>query len=393
MKKIAILGSTGSIGRSLLKVINKNKKFYKIELITAHKNYKELLNQAKFFNIKKVILTDIKSFNLYKNFFKKNNIKIYNDFGNLEKIFPNKKIDYVMSSIVGIEGLMPTIKIIKYTKNIAIANKESIICGWSLIQRELKKYKTVFFPVDSEHFSIWYGLNKNSNTTNIKKIYLTASGGPLLNVPKYKFNKLKIKNIVKHPTWTMGKKISVDSATLMNKVFEIIEAKKIFNLKYNQLDILIHPNSYVHSILEFNDNMLKIIAHKTTMEIPITNTLINDQILKKNFHNPKIDINKLNNLKLNFVDRKKFPLVNILNNLPAKHTLFETVLVASNDELVKLFLDKKINFSNISYYLLKIINIKELKKMKKIVPKNINEILRTNDYVRSLIKKKFYINS
>ena len=139
--------------------------------------------------------------------------------------------------------------------------------------------------------------------------------------------------------------------------------------------------------------MLKIIAHKTTMEIPITNTLINDQILKKNFHNPKIDINKLNNLKLNFVDGKKFPLVNILNNLPAKHTLFETVLVASNDELVKLFLDKKINFSNISYYVLNIINIKELKTMKKIVPKTINEILRTNDSVRSLIKKKFYINS
>ena len=129
-----------------------------------------------------------------------------------------------MSSIVGIEGLMPTIKITNIQK-IYIANKESIICGWSLIQRELKKYKTVFFPVDSEHFSIWYGLNKNSNATKVKKIYLTASGGPLLNVPKYKLKKLKIKNIVKHPTWTMGKKI-IRLCSLMSEVLKLLRQKK-----------------------------------------------------------------------------------------------------------------------------------------------------------------------
>jgi len=387
MNKIAILGSTGSIGKSLLKVINKNKFLYKVELITAHKNHKELLKQAKLFNVKNVILTDTKSYNLNKKYFLKNKINIFNDYYNFDKIF-HKKINYVMSSIVGIDGLLPTIQIIKFTKNIAIANKETIICGWNLIQNELKKYKTNFLPVDSEHFSIWYGLNKNLNSIKVKKIYLTASGGPLLNVSKKDFIKLKIKHIVKHPTWRMGKKISVDSATLMNKVFEIIEAKKIFDLNYKQLNILIHPDSYVHSILEFSDNMIKIIAHKTTMEIPIINTLNYDEMHKVNHLDQKIDINKLNNLNLNVVDKKKFPLVDILNKMPSKHSLFETVLVASNDELVKLFLDKKINFSNISSCLLKLINLKELKKMKKIYPKKIDDILDTNKYVRSLIKDR-----
>ena len=130
-----------------------------------------------------------------------------------------------MSSISGIEGLKPTIEIIKYTKNIAIANKEAIICGWSLIEKELKKNKTNFIPVDSEHFSIWYAL-KGIDEKIIERIYLTASGGPFLKYPKKKFNKIKMKQAVSHPNWKMGKKISVDSATMMNKVFEVIESKK-----------------------------------------------------------------------------------------------------------------------------------------------------------------------
>ena len=131
-----------------------------------------------------------------------------------------KKIDYVMSAIVGLDGLLPTFKIIKFTKKIAIANKESIICGWNLIAKELKKNKTNFIPVDSEHFSIWYALQSN-DSTNINKLYLTASGGPLLNIPKKKFNNLQIDKITNHPNWKMGPKISVDSSTMVNKIFEI----------------------------------------------------------------------------------------------------------------------------------------------------------------------------
>ena len=165
-KKIAILGSTGSIGKNLLDIIEKEKNF-KISLLTGHKNYKTLLKQARKFNVKNIIITDQNCFRKLKLKTKGSSIKIYDNFEILNKIF-KKKIDYVMSSITGIDGLKPTLKIIKYTKTIAIANKESIVCGWGLIHKELIRNKTKFIPVDSEHFSLWYGLN-NINKNIIEK--------------------------------------------------------------------------------------------------------------------------------------------------------------------------------------------------------------------------------
>ena len=383
-KKIAILGSTGSIGKSLLKIIKKDKENFQIKLLSANKNYKDLFKQAKLFNVKNVVLTDKKTFLKYKTIFRKNKINIYNNYILINKLL-SKKLDYVMSSIVGLDGLIPTIKIIKHTRNIAIANKESIICAWNLIEKELKKYNTKFIPVDSEHFSIWYALKNNSNK-NIKKIYLTASGGPLLNVSSNKFNKLKINKIVKHPNWSMGKKISIDSSTMMNKVFEIIEAKKIFNLNYNQLSILIHPKSYLHAVILFKDRMIKIIAHDTTMDIPIFNTLNKDQSFQSNSFIYNLDLKKMNNLCLSKIDEKKFPVIKLIKNLPSKNTLYETVVVAANDVLVDLFLRKKIRYTDISFLLLKIINLKEFKQFKKIFPSRIEDIVKLSNYVRLKIK-------
>ncbi len=386
LKKIAILGSTGSIGKSLLKIINKDKKNFTITLLSARKNYKELLKQAKAFNVKNVILTDKKFFELYKFKFIKEKINIFNNYDSLKRII-NSKLDYVMSSIVGLDGLIPTIEIIKYTKKIAIANKETIICAWSLIQKELNKHGTQFIPVDSEHFSIWYALNHNSKL-NIKKIYLTASGGPLLNISNKKVNNLPIEKIIKHPTWKMGKKISVDSSTMMNKVYEIIEAKKIFNIPYNKISILIHPKSYIHAIVQFNDGMTKIIAHETTMEIPIFNTLFSNKNIKKKNYEPNLF--KLNNLELKNVDNKKFPLVNIIKKIPAKDTLFETVIVSVNDVLVNLFLEKKIKYNDIIHQMFKIINNKEFIKFKKKYPKNVSDIIKLSKYVRLKVLEKVY---
>ena len=383
MKKIIILGSTGSIGKSLLKIINKDKHSFEIKLLTAHKNYNQLIRQAKLFNVKNVILTDKKTYELKKKLFEKNKIKIFNDFSILRKILLNK-VDYVMSAIVGLDGLVPTIKLIKYTKNIAIANKESIICGWHLIKKKLSYHNTNFIPVDSEHFSIWHALNKNLKSDDVRKIYLTASGGPLLNFTLKKIKKIKIHQVLKHPNWNMGKKISVDSATLMNKIFEVIEAKKIFEINYSKLDILIHPDSYIHSIIEFNNNMISIIAHKTTMDIPIFNTLYGNKKYNKSISS-KVEINKLNNLSLQNVDKIKFPVLKILEKLPNKSSLFETALVASNDHLVELYLQGKIDFHSISLNLLKITNHKEIKSLKSKIPKNIDEILKINSYVRKKI--------
>ena len=375
---IVILGSTGSIGKSLLKIVERDKKEFKIILLTARKNYQELFKQAKIFNVKNLIITDKKYYEIAKNKIKKNKIRIYNSFNDLNKIF-TKKIDYVMSSIVGIDGLIPTIKMIKYTKKIAIANKEPIICAWNLINKELEKYKTKFVPVDSEHFSIWFAL-KNISVESVEKIYLTASGGPLLNFPINKFKNLKIAQVLKHPNWKMGKKITVDSSTLMNKVFEIIEAKKIFNVPYKKLSILIHPQSYIHAIIKFKNGMIKVIAHDTTMEIPIFNTIFDD--VKKKIKSKKLDLKKMNSLMLDKVDYKKFPLVKTLKNLPENNSLFETVIVSANDELVNLFLKKKIKYTDINDKLTKIINKNEFKKLKKIVPSRVSEVIKLNNYVR-----------
>ena len=379
-KKIAILGSTGSIGKTLIKIINKDKKNFDIILLTAEKNYKEIYEQAKIFNVKNIIITNKKSFNELKKK-KLGKIKIFNNFNSFNNIFKNK-IDYAMSAISGIHGLEPTIKIIKHTKKIAIANKEAIICGWHLIKNNLKKYKTKFVPVDSEHFSIFYALQGN-RISNIEKIYLTASGGPLNNIPKEKFKNVKISEAIKHPNWKMGKKISIDSATMMNKVFEIIEAKKIFDLNYDKLDILVHPKSYVHAITKFKDGMINIVAHDTNMKIPIFNSLYDNK--QKSIHTDQINLNKLNFLDFKKVDTRKFPSIKIIKRLQNKDSLLETIIVLANDELVHLFLLKKVNFTDINKNLLKLINMKEIKDLSLNKPGSVQSIISINKIVRKKI--------
>ncbi len=376
MKKIAILGSTGSIGSALFEIVKKDSVKFKIELLTANKNYKKLLKQIKFFNVKNIIVTDLKTFHKIKSILVDKDINIYNDFNSLKTIFKNKKIDYVMSAISGLDGLKPTLDIIKFTKIIAIANKEALICGWTIIEKMLKRFKTQFIPVDSEHFSIWYAL-KNDNIRNIEKIFLTASGGPFLKLSLPKFKYINTKQALNHPRWKMGKKISIDSATMMNKVFEVIEAKNIFNLSYDKISILIHPESYLHAILKFKNGMIKIIGHETSMKIPIFNTLYLDT--QKTLKTKTLNVKKLNNLNLGNVDYNRYPAVKLLYNLPEFSSLYETVLVSANDELVKLFLERKIKFTDIFIQLSKL-NI--YNKYKKIRPKNVNEIIKLSKYVR-----------
>ena len=376
--KIAILGSTGSIGKTLLDIIRKDRKNFEIILLTADKNFKLLLKQAREFKVKNLIITNKKKFDLIKNDTIKLNFNVYNNFVNFSKIFTNK-VDYTMSSITGINGLEPTLKIIKYSKRIAIANKESIICGWNLIKKELKKNNTDFIPVDSEHFSLWYGI-QNLDINNIEKIFLTASGGPFNNLPLNNFKNITIAQALKHPNWKMGKKISIDSATMINKIYEVIEAKNIFNISYKKIEILIHPNSYVHAILKFDTGLTKIIVHDTTMRVPIFNTLYSND--NKKLKSKKIDIDTLNNLNFKKINTKRYPMIRLLNLLPSKHSLFETVVVSANDTLVQLFLDNKIKFTDIQKKLFNIINKKQFINYKNKSPKTIRDIVELNNYVR-----------
>ena len=385
-KKIAILGSTGSIGKQTLKIIKKDKKNFDVVLLSTNKNTKLILEQAKKFNVKNIVIKNYESYLKLKKKIKY--LKVHKNFDNLEQ-FIKKKLDYTMCAITGLEGLKPTLKIVKHTKTIAIANKESIICGWSLINKQLQKHKTKFIPVDSEHFSIW-SVIKDLNSSVVENIIITASGGPFFN---NKNNSLKItpKQASSHPNWKMGAKISVDSSTLMNKVFEIIEAKKIFNIELKKFKILIHPKSYVHAIVKLKNGLIKIVAHDTDMKIPITNSLYLNE--NKFIKTKNINVKILNNLKLTEVNKKQFPLIKLLKAVPKNNTLFETLLVSMNDELVSLFLNKKISYDQISKNLLSQINSKSFSKFKRKKLNNLAQIEKLNNFVRLKTKTLSVISS
>ena len=378
-KKIAILGSTGSIGENTVKIIQSNKKDFNVIFLSSNNNVKKLFKQSIKLRPKAVIIFNKEKYNKFKYKFSKRKIKVFNSFNDLKSSIIKKKIDYIMCAISGLAGLDSTINSISSTKNIAIANKESIICAWSLIKKKLAKNKTIFIPVDSEHFSIW-SLLQNESINNVEKIIITASGGPFLN---YKLNKLKnarSKDAIKHPNWNMGKKISIDSATLMNKVFEIIEAQRIFNIDIKKFEILIHPKSYIHSIIKFINGQIKILAHDTDMKIPIFNTIYQKKI--KKIRTNKININLLNNLNFSKPDIRRYKSVKILKKINNNNTLFETLLIAANDELVDQYIKNNIKFFEINKILTKILSYKKYSKLNKKKPKKISDIINLSEEVR-----------
>ena len=384
-KNIVILGSTGSIGKSTLNSIDRKKNF-KVILLSANKNISELLKQCLNYKVKNAIIEDEKKYIKYKKIFENKNIKLFLGLKNIDKIL-NKRINYCVNSISGIDGLEPMLKIIPYTNKILIANKESIICGWDFILRKLKKFNTEFIPIDSEHFSIWK-LTKNENINKVDKIILTASGGPFLNKKKKEISNIEPKFALKHPNWKMGKKISIDSATMMNKIFEYIEAKNIFNLKKNQLSILIHPSSFVHAIIVFKENIIKFLAHETDMSIPISSALnLHNKFDKKKNYNL---ISKLNNLNFKKPSSKQFPLLSIIDMIPENSTFFETILITINDNLVNKYLNNHINYKSIHLNILKLLKTPFFVKFYKLKPKNIYDIKSviqlTNKYVNNNYK-------
>ncbi len=370
MKDLIILGSTGSIGISTLNLIRKDKKNFNVKLLTTNNNIHKIYKQAVEFKVKEIVIFNKQKYIKFSKRFKKKKIKV---FFSIEEVYKkrNNKVFLTINAISGIDGLEPTLNIIKYSKNIAIANKESIICGWKFIKKELKKNKSNFIPLDSEHFSIWSLLN-GDNVNNIKKIYLTASGGPFLRKKLSQVKNIQPKYALKHPNWKMGKKISIDSATMMNKIFEIIEAVNIFNLNTKKFDILIHPKSYVHAIVHYKSGLIKFLAHDTTMEIPIASALYSDDA-NQVFKNNKFQYNILNGE--NFIKPKvsNFPLLNLLKYNFDK-TYFEIILVSINDELVKKYLENNIPYISIVKIMLILLKNPYFTKYYKSSPKNINDI-------------------
>ena len=389
-KKIVILGSTGSIGKATIDVVKNNQKDFKIILLTTNKNTNKIVQQAKLLKVKNILISSKPHYIKLKKSIKNKKIKIHNNLNNLQKIV-KKKIDYTMCAISGLAGLKPTVDAIKFSKTIGIANKESIICGWQFINKALKKNKTNFIPIDSEHFSIWT-LLKDQNLNNIKRIYLTASGGPFLYKKKSEIINIKPYYALKHPNWKMGKKISIDSATLMNKIFEVIEAKKIFNLDIKKFKIIIHPKSYVHAIVHFNNGLVKFLAHDTSMAVPIMNSLyINGKPFKYKDGNVKFE--SLNGLNFINPNVKKFPVVKLLSLIKNKPSYFETILISINDYLVDKYLKGDINYFSINTYLIKLIKTPYFTRYYKSEPKNIIDIqIMVRRVINYLNKIKFNEN-
>jgi len=377
-KKIAILGSTGSIGNSTLEVIKKNKKNFDIILLSANNNYKKLIQQAKEFNVKNVLIKNKIFYERVKNSLKKKKTKVFSGETSMNNIISDK-LDYTMSAVVGLAGLQPTIDAIKISKTVAIANKETIICAWNILSRLIKKYKTEVLPIDSEHFSIME-LTKNVSDAEVEEIIITASGGPFLNTPINELKYMKAKQAIKHPNWKMGKKISIDSANLMNKVFELIEAYKFFKFDEKKYKIMIHPQSYVHSIIRFKNGLIKMILYDTDMKIPISNTLYG----KKNnlFNKSKIETKTLNKLSFKEVDKKKFPSIKLINKFLNSGYSTPIIINASNEILVGLFLKGKIGFLDIVRTINRIFKDKDFKKYAKKKPKSVEDIKITDNWAR-----------
>ena len=386
MKKlISILGSTGSIGLNTLQILNKQKSF-DIFLLSANKNFPLICKQIVKYKPKYFIISNEIIFKKVKKKFKNKKVSILNNF-RLLKI--NNKIDITISAIPGIAGLAPTLILIKKSKKLLIANKESIICGWEIIKKEAKKFKTKIIPVDSEHFSI-FKLLENHELSEIKKVYLTASGGPFLNYKLHQFKNIKPANAIKHPKWKMGKKISVDSSTMMNKILELIEAEKLFNIPNKKLDIIIHPESLVHAIVELKNGLKKFIYHETSMIIPLANAIFEKNLNIKDFY--KKHSEKVQNLTFKKVNFKTFPIMKIKNRI-TEHPSTPIIINAANEILVNQFLSKKIPFLGIIQIILNILNNSNYYKNAIIKPKNTKQINLIDSWARKktldLIKRKY----
>ena len=370
-KSLGILGSTGSIGVQTLSLIKKEKSQIRLSFISCNKNIALLKKQVLLYKPKYIL---IKNTAAYLKFLNKNqNLKcrVFNDLNKLVKKI-NGKIDFCISSIAGNDGFISTISISKVSRNLLIANKESIVLGNKILIKELKKNKCKLIPIDSEHFSIFSILDNNPNfKKNIKKIFLTASGGPFFN-KKIKDKKVSVKQALKHPNWSMGKKISIDSATLANKVLEYFEALIIFNLRPEDVAIRIEPSSRIHAVLLLNSGFYYFIAHNNSMKIPISHAL---NISETKFLNKKIF---LDNSVFQFFkpDDKKFKLLKIAKNvakLGHGAMIFFSII---NERLVYKFLKKEITFDKIPLILVQLFKNKKFISLCKTYIRSKKDILK-----------------
>lgn len=370
MKNIAIFGSTGSIGTSTLNVVRENKELFNIVTLVAGKNIDKLIKQIDEFAPKNVYIIDKENANILKE--KYPNLNIYYGEEGLEDISNLVDFDISISALVGIAGLKPTYNMIKNGKTVALANKEVLVTGGKLIMQTAKKSGAKLLTVDSEHSAIMQCLNGEEENP-IEKILLTASGGPFFD--RNITDDITVEEALNHPTWNMGKKVTIDSSTMMNKGFEVIEAKWLFDVEPNQIEVVVHRKSLVHSMVQFKDGTIMANIGPKSMQIPIAYALNYPKRLNNNIE--KLDLFKVSELKFEKPDLNKFKCLQLAYNAIERGHCYQVILNAADEILVNAFINKKIKYTQIPLGIEKILNMYE-----KIELNSINEILEFDKEVK-----------
>ncbi|MDB3870366.1 1-deoxy-D-xylulose-5-phosphate reductoisomerase [bacterium] len=344
-RQIAILGSTGSIGTQALEVISEHSNLFEVEVLTANNNSALLIEQAKKFKPNTVVITNEDKYKEVDDALFDLGIKVFAGTQSLEEVVEGENIDIVLTALVGYSGLKPTIRAIKAKKNIALANKETLVVAGDLITKLCQEYNVQIYPVDSEHSAIFQCL-VGEVYNPIEKIYLTASGGPFRGWAKEKLQNIKKEQALKHPNWEMGAKITIDSATLMNKGLEVIEAKWLFDLKAEQIEVVVHPQSVIHSAVQFEDGSIKAQLGIPDMKLPIQYALGFPERLKNTFK--RFNFMDYPNLTFEKPDAKTFRNLQLAYDAMEKGGNMPCVLNAANEIAVAAFLQDKIGFLNMS---------------------------------------------
>lgn len=344
-RHLAILGSTGSIGTQTLEVVEEQSELFEIELLTANRNSKLLIEQAKKFKPNAVVIADESQFDLVRDELWPLDIKVYAGSEAIEQAVEIEEIDIVVTAMVGFSGLKPTINAIKHNKHIALANKETLVVAGHLITKLAKENGVNIYPVDSEHSAIFQCLAGEFHNP-IEKIYLTASGGPFRGKSADELANVKKEQALKHPNWEMGAKITIDSASLMNKGLEVIEAKWLFNLKPEQIDVIVHPQSIIHSIVQFEDGSMKAQMGLPDMKLPIQYAIAYPERLKSSF--PRFNFTDYPSLSFEKPDTDTFKNLGLAFDALNEGGNGACILNAANEMTVELFLQDRISFLDIA---------------------------------------------
>ncbi|MBN1364849.1 MAG: 1-deoxy-D-xylulose-5-phosphate reductoisomerase [Syntrophaceae bacterium] len=380
MKKVAILGSTGSIGCSALDIIEKNPERFQIVALAAGKNIKLLKEQIEKFQPKQVAVSSKDNvYKLRETLTAKSKVKIFHGEEGIKKIASYSSADIVVSAISGAAGLLPTLAAIEAGKDVALANKETLVLAGEIVTKRAVKKGVKIIPVDSEHSAIFQCL-EGKKKENLRRIILTASGGPFLDFTKSELKKVSLSQTLRHPRWKMGKKVTIDSASLMNKGLEMIEAKWLFNLDFSAIDVMVHPQSIVHSMVEFNDGAFLAQIGVPDMKIPIAYALTYPERIV----NDVTPLNLLKVQKLEFYkpDIKKFPCLNIARDAGICGGTAPAVLNAADEVAVNAFIQKKICFADLAKIIEKVLNVHDV-----VCNPSLNDILQADSWARTETEK------